>query len=159
VDGAVRRTTVDGEPAAVVHVDAEADLAVLAVAPFAGGVDATGGVDVAGADAGDDVTIRTADGPRAAVVERVVTLQVRDVSAGTTSRRSSLVLRGAVPSGTSGAPVLDGAGALVGIVTLVDRDDALTYATGTDGIARALDDAASTWRTTGTNLDPTVTCS
>jgi hypothetical protein len=157
VDGRVRRTTVDGAATVVVHVDAASDLAVLAGAPSR--TAPTGTVTTAEAAAGDDVTIRTGDGDVRTVVERVVVLQVRDASAGTTSRRPALVLRGSVPSGTSGAPVLDTGGALVGVVTLVDRDDALTYATAAPAIDAAIDAANATWRFTGPNLDPTVTCS
>ena len=156
VDGPVRRASVDGRDVRVLVVDAAADLAVLTTAS---GAPAGDPITTAGAAPGDRVTVRAGGGrPIATVVERLVVLEVDDVSARTTSRRASLVLRGAVDEGTSGAPVLDAAGRLVGVVTLVDRDDDLTYATARpdldDVIARAAPDASTT-----SLLDPALTCS
>ena len=150
VDGPVRRTTVGERPAGVIAVDAASDLALLATDDASG--DAP--LRTADADAGDRVTVLMVDGEVVTSVERVVVLEVDDVTAGSTSTRRSIVLRGAVDEGTSGAPVLDRDGALVGVVTLVDRDDDLTYATARPHVDALIASAPAT-----PVLDPTVTCS
>jgi S1-C subfamily serine protease len=132
VDGARRTVTADGAPAQVVALDARTDLALLS-AP----VD---GRDIRlGAPAGDiAVHVATvADAIDVAIV-RVGPLVVRDATSGERHERGVLTLRPSVPPGTSGAPVLDDDGRVLGIVVLDNRTDATAYAVTSAEIDRFL---------------------
>jgi S1-C subfamily serine protease len=136
VDDADRSIEVDGRTASIVGVDARTDLALLSVA--------TGGwqrVPLARVDAGagDEVTIATADGDIATVVDRAVTLDVTDVTDDTRWRRETLVLATGVEGGTSGAPVLDGAGRMTGVVVLSSRSGGQAYAVTGGEVRRFVD--------------------
>jgi S1-C subfamily serine protease len=130
VDGDLRVLTVDDQPAVVVALDERLDLAVLAL------VDApTGSARAIGAWTTDPpepgpgpVTVLSADGPVETEIVRVVTLRVDDVSALVMHERPALELAYVAEPGHSGAPVLDGAGALVGVVVLSDPSGGRSYA-------------------------------
>ncbi len=62
-------------------------------------------------------------------VERIVTLAVDDTTDGVVHHRQALVLDGAVPGGTSGAPVVGDDGRVVGMVTISHTGRDVTYAT------------------------------
>jgi S1-C subfamily serine protease len=154
VDGPVREVRAGDAPAVVLALDAPADLAIVAVAAADG--PAPHPPRIATSERGDHVTILVGDREVPTVVERAVLLDVTDVTAGTTSRRASLVLRGALADGASGSPVVDASGALLGVVTLVDRDDAVTYATSAPHLVAAIS-LASAWVAAG-SIDPVRSC-
>jgi S1-C subfamily serine protease len=133
VDGDLRVLTVDEQPAVVVAFDERLDLAVLAL------VDApTGSARPIGAWPTDPtdppeprpgpVTVLSADEPVETEIVRVVTLRVDDVSALVVHERPALELGYVAEPGHSGAPVLDGAGELVGVVVLSDPSGGRSYA-------------------------------
>lgn len=121
VDGPRREVLVDGRPGQVVAVDARTDLALVAV--DVGGRAATFGEPSAG-----DVRVITPIGERPAVVVRTGTLVVDDLSARRRHRRQAHTVRPGVDAGTSGAPVVDDAGRVLGIVVLDNPTDGTAYA-------------------------------
>jgi S1-C subfamily serine protease len=138
VEDDLRDVEIDGRPARVEALDARVDAAVLAVdPPTDDGVAMRSDVDVA-----DAVRIITPTDVIDTSITRVVTLSVDDATDGVIHRRRALVLDGAVPAGTSGAPVVDDDGRIVGMVTISHTGRDVTYATRT-GELRPLIDAAS----------------
>ncbi len=121
VDGPRREVTVDGRPARVVAADARTDLALLMA-----DVD---GPPAALADAAPpDATVRNPAGDIPVTVLRAITLVVNDTTNGERHERSVLTISPSVPEGTSGAPVVDEAGRVLGIVVLDNRTDGTAYA-------------------------------
>jgi S1-C subfamily serine protease len=124
--------------ARVVATDARLDLAVLEVP----GLKAPA-LQVAPPRAGEGTSVLVMRGGRSqplrATVRRVITARVRDAPGAAVRVRPALELDAAVMQGDSGAPVLDGAGRVVGVVFAQssDRDDR-TYALD----ARAVPSAA-----------------
>jgi S1-C subfamily serine protease len=120
VEGPRRDVTADGVTAAVVAVDRRSDLALLR-ADVAGRAvladDPAGALRVATPAGAADVTF-VRHGP----------LVVHDATDRATYRRDVHTVRPAVPAGDSGAPLVDVAGHVVGIVVLANRRDDTTYA-------------------------------
>jgi S1-C subfamily serine protease len=127
VEDELRNVEVDGRPARVVVLDTRTDAAMLAFEPPSDH-GATMVDDVAVADA---VRIVTPTGVFDTTVRRIVTLTVEDATDDVVHRRAALVLDGVVPGGTSGAPVVDGDGGVVGMVTISHTVRNVTYATRT----------------------------
>jgi S1-C subfamily serine protease len=121
VEGARRQVSVDGHPAQVVAIDARTDLALLAV-----DVDAAPG--------------RIADGsPHHAIVAvpdrsidveilRTGPLVVRDTTDRARYRREVHTFTPGVEDGTSGAPLVDDDGRVLGIVVLDNPGRGVAYA-------------------------------
>jgi len=132
VDGPRRDVTVDGRAADVVLVDARTDLALLA-APVHGtavlGPQPTGG---------RDVVVRTPVAALPVTIVRTGTLIVHDTSAGVRHEREAHTIRPGVTEGTSGAPLVDGRGAVVGIVILDNQGDGTAYAVTSAELAALL---------------------
>jgi len=74
-------------------------------------------------------------------VRRIVTLSVDDTTDAVVRRRQALVLDGAVPEGTSGAPVVDRHGHVVGMVNVTHVTRDVTYATRTPELQGLIDSA------------------
>ena len=133
VDGPRRELTVDGRPAEVLRIDVRLDTALLAV-------DLPGVVaELTDAPVGA-ATVRTPAGEQAVTVRSTGMLVVTNVSDHTRVEREVHTFSPGVPDGTSGAPLVDAAGRVVGMVQL-DRDgstlaDAVTAAE----LATLLDD-------------------
>lgn len=143
VDGDLRHLDVEGANAEVVALDARLDLAVLRiVAPAT----ASGGTGAApppvyshqGVEDDEVLAIATPAGIAVAVAVRTVTLRVDDVDSGVVHEREAIQLDGDVPRGTSGAPVLDESGAIVGVVVLSDPAGDVTYAVRLPGGADSI---------------------
>jgi S1-C subfamily serine protease len=120
--GRGRSATVLGRPAAVVRIDSRADLALLSVpgsraAPLRFS-QATGAIAVRVLRDGRPRTLR-------GTVRRRVIARVRDAPADRPEVRPAIELAVGVAPGDSGAPVLDSAGRLLGLVFAQagDRDD------------------------------------
>jgi S1-C subfamily serine protease len=140
VEDELRDLEVDGQPARVVALDARTDGAVLALdVPMDRGAPTTSDADVA-----DAVRIVTVSDVIDTTILRIVTLSVDDATDGVVHRRQALVLAGAVPDGTSGAPVVDGDGRVVGMVTISHAGRDVTYATRTGELQPLIRSAATT---------------
>lgn len=118
VDEPLRELTVDGAPAQLVTIDARTDLAVLAAPQARGTVELTIAAGIRPAVVavvGSDVPVRiTSTGP----------LVVNDATDGERHRRDVHRFAPGVAAGTSGAPLLDGDGRVLGIVVLDASDEA-----------------------------------
>lgn len=120
VDGARREITVDGAPAEVVALDARTDLALLA-APVTGA--ATLARDPTGS-----VTLHLPDHAVAVTVLDTGPLVVHDTTARARHRREVHTIQPGVADGTSGAPLVDQHGRVVGIVVLDHPADGTAFA-------------------------------
>jgi S1-C subfamily serine protease len=129
VEGPRRTVTVDGADATVVAVDPRTDLAVLRA-------DVTGDAALTDELVGEPHVV-TPNGDTVVTVIRTGPLVVHDTTDQARYEREVHVVRPDVPEGTSGAPLVDEAGQVAGIVVLVNRGDATTYA-ATAAEARAV---------------------
>jgi len=137
VEDDLRRVEVDGRPGRVVALDTRIDVAVVSLdTPTDQGAATMGAADVT-----DAVRIITPTGVIDTTVGRIVTLSVDDTTDGVVHRRRALVLAGTVPEGTSGAPVVDRDGLVVGLVNVVHAGRDVTYATPTAELQALLDAA------------------
>ena len=135
VEDDLRDVAVDGRPARVVLLDTRTDAAVLAFdPPIESG--ATMADDIAVADA---VRIVTPTEVFDTTVRRIVTLSVDDATDDVVHRRAALVLDGTVPAGTSGAPVVDNDGRVVGMITVSHTVRDVTYATRTGELQKVME--------------------
>ena len=137
VDDQLRTLEVDGRPARVVASSTATDLALVAAETspdrsidaarrwFATIEDAA----PAPVERSAAVVLLSPAGSRPTTVERLVTLRVDDLSAGAVHERRALVLATGSRPGDSGSPVLDGAGAVVGVLVLRRSDTSGSYAT------------------------------
>lgn len=112
VDGALRRLTVDGQPATVTSIDARTDLAVLA-AP-----DVAGDVQLATAPSLGPAVVIVAGGEHEVLITSTGPLVVHDVTDRTRHRREVHRFTPGVAPGTSGAPLVDDLGRVLGIAVL-----------------------------------------
>jgi S1-C subfamily serine protease len=136
VEPPLRMLTVDGRPASIAAADRRLDLAIVVVtgaAPISAAALANPRI-VANDDAVDgsisgQVAILGPSTRELADALRVVTLRVEDVTRGVVNERRSLVLDTALDRGSSGSPVVDASGDLVGVVVLSDPSNGPTYAT------------------------------
>ena len=119
VEGPRRTVTVDGADATVVAVDPRTDLAVLRA-------DEPGAAELTDELAGS-LRVATTGGDIAVTVTRTGPLVVHDTTDQARYEREVHVVRPDVPDGTSGAPLVDDAGRVAGVVVLVNRGDASTY--------------------------------
>jgi S1-C subfamily serine protease len=115
-----RPVFVAGRRARVVSVDPRLDLAVLAVPGLRAPAPAA-----AAAHAGERVTIRALRGALPATVRRVITAHVDG------RVRPALELAAGVAPGDSGAPVVDSAGRITGVIFAAASAGGLAYATAT----------------------------
>lgn len=120
VDGDRRTVTVNGAPASVVGLDARTDLAFLSA-------DVSGAAELVDVASGA-TRIATPGGDVAAAVIRTGTLIVYDATDRARYVRQVHTIDAAVPPGTSGAPLVDEAGNVLGIVVLANRTDGTSYA-------------------------------
>jgi S1-C subfamily serine protease len=130
VDGPRRTVSVDGMPARVVAVDARTDLALLATSVDGAArlVDRpTGGV-----------MVRTTTGDLMATIVDTGSLVVHDTSAQQRHERDVHTIRPGVARGTSGAPLVDERGAVLGLVVLDNPTDGTAYATTSAELAGLL---------------------
>jgi S1-C subfamily serine protease len=121
VDGPRREVTVDGRPARVLVADARTDLALLRTDVAGPGATLTDTAPTHGA-------VRTPDGEHDVDVLRTGRLVVDDTTDGTRHEREVHTFTPGVERGTSGAPLVDDAGRLAGIVVLTNRTDGTAYA-------------------------------
>jgi S1-C subfamily serine protease len=133
VDGPRRSVTIDGAPARVLDVDARTDLALLTA-------DIDGEPAVLATAAPPAARLRTTDGEQPVEIVRTGDLIVNDTTAGLRHRRQVHTFSPAVTGGTSGAPLLDAEGRIVGIVVLANRGDGTAYAVTAAEIADLLAD-------------------
>lgn len=132
----------DATPAAVSHGDPRTDLAILAVPAPTATLPVTttdeaglGGTRAWVVAAGDAV-------PRPIHIDSVITLRQRRLPSADVVERRAIVLRGGgIGPGDSGAAVVNGAGELVGVVTLADRAGDVAYAVAPSEITAVLADA------------------
>jgi putative serine protease PepD len=140
VEDELRDLEVDGRPARVVALDVRTDAAVVELdVPIDHGAALVDDVAVA-----DAVRIVTPGDVIETTVQGIVTLSVDDTTDGVVHHREALVLDGVVPAGTSGAPVVDGDGRVVGIVTISHTGRSRTYATRTGELLSLVDSAPTT---------------
>ncbi|HEX6658332.1 MAG TPA: serine protease [Ilumatobacter sp.] len=140
VEDDLRDVEVDGRPARVVALDARTDAAVLELEqPIQHGAVMVDDIVVAGA-----VRIVMPGDVIETTVQRIVTLSVDDATDGVVHRRDALVLDGVVPAGTSGAPVVDGEGRVVGMVTISHAGRGVAYATRTRELLPLVDSVRAT---------------
>jgi S1-C subfamily serine protease len=121
VGGRRRTVTAADRVARVVALDARTDLALLAVA-------SAGGPVVLGVPSGPHARVLTPLGTLDVDLLRTGPLVVDDATTGRRHEREAHTFRPAVAPGTSGAPLLDGEGRLLGIVVLDNRTDGTAYA-------------------------------
>jgi S1-C subfamily serine protease len=146
VEDEIRDLRVDDQPAELLAIDPRSDLAVLRAAGDGGP-----SIDLAPAHATGTASaslwlVDIDDGaPRTTRLESVrpTRLTVHDTTDRQTYRREAIAFPGAVPDGTSGAPVVTADGRLAGIVVLavVERD--LSYAVAASEVETILAAAAS----------------
>lgn len=139
VEGELRRLEVDGRSGVVVAHDPSLDLAVVAVEHG----DDTLAIGTASQGA---ATIVTADGPQQVSEVRPITLRVDDLDDGEVYERPALRLAIDVAPGDSGAPVVDGSGELIGVVTLRRSSDDGSYATSLGPLPSLLERGRDTAR-------------
>lgn len=134
--GAGAELRVDGRPACRIIVDQQRDAAVL----FVPGLDADTVELADGAGSGPAWMVRLADVARTPLVERTeihrIVARVATADDGRVHERAAVVVAAPVRPGDSGAPVLNAAGQLVGLVFAASRDDAAaSYAVAVDELA------------------------
>ncbi|MGH8922899.1 MAG: trypsin-like peptidase domain-containing protein [Actinomycetes bacterium] len=122
VEGDLRKLTVDGAPASVLALDTRTDLALL-TAPTAGRAEAT-----LSDDARTDAVVLAAGGRQHVDILSTGPLVVDDVTAGVRHERQVHRFAPGVDDGTSGAPLIDEQGRLLGIVVLDNPTDGVAYA-------------------------------
>ncbi len=140
VEGDLRRLEVDGQPAAVRTIDERSDLALLTVE---GPGIAPANLGPGGALDDPSVVVVTGDGTVEATVVRTGVLVVDDATDRARWERSAHTLSPAVAAGTSGAPVLDRDGRVVGVVALVAGAADRTFAIDVSEVRRLLDAPAT----------------
>jgi S1-C subfamily serine protease len=121
VEGARRQVSVDGHPAAVVAIDARTDLALLAVE-----VDAAPGRIADGSPR--HAIVAVPDRPIDVEILRTGPLVVRDTTDRARYRREVHTFTPGVEDGTSGAPLVDDDGRVLGIVVLDNPGRGVAYA-------------------------------
>lgn len=136
VDGRRREVTVDGRPARIVALDARRDLALLATRTTGVAVELADGPVPPGA------TVRTDDGRFAVTITRTGPLVVRNVSDGTRFEREVHTIVPGVDEGTSGAPLIDDQGDLLGIVLLDRGGQDVAYAVTSQEVSDLLNETA-----------------
>jgi S1-C subfamily serine protease len=136
VEGPRRAVTVDGAPATVIAIDARTDLAVLRA-------DVPGAADLTAPPAGA-VHVATPTGDVAVELVRTGTLIVDDTTDRARYERQVHTIRPDVVDGTSGAPLVDATGGVVGIVVLANRADGTSYAVTAGEVADLLRGIRST---------------
>jgi S1-C subfamily serine protease len=140
VEGPLRTLSVDGHPARVAVLDARTDLALLAVDLDAEPARITG-------SSPRDATVALPAGPIEVEILRTGPLVVRDTTDRARYRREVHTFTPGVEDGTSGAPLVDGDGRVLGIVTLDNRGRGVAYAVTGDELSRlvrAADEVLST---------------
>jgi S1-C subfamily serine protease len=137
VDEPQRVVTADGEPATVRLLDRRTDLALLDV-----------DLDVAPVELSDappdaTATVVTPDGEREVTIVRTGRLLVHDVTDRADYEREVHTFTPGVRHGTSGGPLLDGDGRLLGIVVLDEPGDGVAHAVTAAELAALIESAPS----------------
>ena len=146
VEDEIRDLRVDEQPAELVAIDPRTDLAVLRVADVGGPSIDLAAAHSAGTAAAPLWLVDMQDGaPRSTRLHgvRPTRLTVHDTTARQTYTRDAIALPGAVPDGTSGAPVVTADGRLAGIVVLAVAERDLSYAVASSEVETLLAAAAS----------------
>jgi len=140
VEGDLRELRVGDVPAAVVGLDAQSDLALVAIP---GASAATPAWTVAVHDDANPgpVRILTMEGSAEATLIRGLTLRVDDISDDTVSERAALELDVVVGPGDSGSPVIDADEELLGVVVLRRPATGVSYASAVPRLTELLDRA------------------
>jgi S1-C subfamily serine protease len=140
-----RAVSVDRVRGRVLRLDRRSDLALLAVPDVASGSwgAAADAPAIASASAGDALrVVRLRDGRSSSVsvhVRRTLVAHVRTLGAERAVTRPALELAGRVAPGDSGAPVISGSGALVGVVFATSsRRERTAYAVDASAVRRLL---------------------
>jgi S1-C subfamily serine protease len=131
VDGPRRRLTVDDVPAEIVSVDQRTDLALLAA-------DVAGPGAELSLEAPGRATVMTPGSALGVELVRTGRLVVHDATARTRHERQVHTFTPGVAEGTSGAPLVDEDGRLLGIVVLDNRTDGTAYAVAATELAGLL---------------------
>lgn len=136
VEGDLRSLTVDGEAAEVIALDRRLDLALLRV-----DVDA----DVLDLSTEPAETARLLGAGRGSAIDivKTATLIVHDATDEQRYERIVHTIAPGVAGGTSGAPVVDDEGRVLGIVVLDDRGRDVAYAVAAAEITALLDRAGT----------------
>jgi S1-C subfamily serine protease len=153
VEGGLRELRVGESTAVVVGIDARTDLALVALVAVVERDDSNISRDLPRWTVTPSSTpfSDVSPGPVRVVTPeesvdtrliRTLTLRVEDVTAGTTVERQALELEAIVDEGDSGAPVVDSAGDLVGVVTLRRPSTGVSYASAVPLLTDLLDHAA-----------------
>jgi len=127
VEGPRREVTVDGVAATVLVVDPRTDLAILRTSLDAAVLPPPAMSD-AFADTARRATVRTGSDDLTVDVIATGQLIVDDTTDRQRYEREVHTLAPGVPAGTSGAPLADTGGRLLGIVVLANRTDDTSYA-------------------------------
>lgn len=136
VEGDLRELTVDGAEAEVIALDRRLDIALLRV-----------GVDAAELELSTESTatarLVTADSSAAVDIVKTAELIVHDVTDRRRYERLVHTIAPGVAAGTSGAPVVDDAGRVLGVVVLDDRRRDVAYAVAATEISALLERSGS----------------
>ena len=131
VEGRRREVTVDDTAATVIAIDARTDLALLRA-------EVDGEVRFAD-EAPAAAVVVTPDGEVDVDILSTGRLVVHDTTDRRRYTRDVHTLTPGVPTGTSGAPLLDADGRLLGIVVLANRTDDTSYAVTADELRALID--------------------
>ena len=142
VEGDLRDLTVDGQPAEVVLIDRNSDLAIVA-APLSPPRERTDTPSLS-ALRPENLVLIGPDGPRDVHVDSRETLVIEHVSDRATYRREVVVFTPGVAEGSSGTPLVDAQGRLAGVVILDDETNGQGIAADVTEIATLLDAATDT---------------
>lgn len=135
VEGALRRLTVDDAEALVAVIDPRTDLALLTVDLAARPIELSNA-------APEEATVLGPDGAIDVRIVRTGPLVVDDATDQQRYEREVHTFAPGVQDGTSGAPLLDGDGRLLGIVVLDNTREDVAYAVTARELGQLLDQTA-----------------
>jgi S1-C subfamily serine protease len=132
VDGPLRDLTVDGVAATVAAIEPRTDLALLAVALEAAPAELS-------TDAATAAVVLRPDGTTPVQIVRTGTLVVHDATDRARYEREVHTFTPGVEQGTSGAPLVDADGRVLGVVVLDSRDHDVGYAVTAGELAAVIE--------------------